>query len=313
MLAALAALAAIFRDNLLPVFLLLAIGFVLQRRIGLDLKTLARVNLYVFVPALACYALSQAELALADLGRVVAFVLGLEALMFGLARIWGRLRGYPVGLGSAFACALMFYNSGNFGYPLMALLYGDGSRQLGLQAIVLATQNASLFTIGQVIIRGPKIGAGAALAEYFKMPFFYALLLGLALQQTAFELPAPVMKAIQLAAGGLVPLALLTLGAQLAQVRWGHAVRSVGAAAVGRLVGGPVLAYLLLRGLGWHGWVAEMLLISSAVPTAVNTSLLAIEADNEPDFAAQVVFVTTLASALTVAVTIYVARAVFGA
>lgn len=312
MLEAVGALLAIFRDNLLPVFLLMGLGYGLQRRFGLDMKTLSRVNIYVFVPALACWALSQAKLALVDLVRVFAFVMAIELAMYLIARIWARARGYSVGMSSAFACALMFYNSGNYGYPLIALLYGAKSAAVGLQAIVLATQNLSSYSLGQVIIRGPQMGVKKALIEYFKMPFAYAILIGLLLQQTPLKLPGFAMHTIELAAGGLVPIALLTLGAQLALVRWNRGMRSVATAATMRLVGGPVVAYALLKLFGVHGWMAEMLLISSAVPTAVNTTIMAIEFENEPEFAAQAVFVSTLLSSVTVAVVIFVARRLFG-
>ncbi|MBI2299196.1 MAG: AEC family transporter [Armatimonadetes bacterium] len=306
------ALAAIFRDNLLPLFLLMAAGFALQRRVGLDMKTLTRANLYVFVPALACYALSKAVLSAADLLRVFGFVVVLEVVMYGVARAWTALRGYPPGLAAAFALALMFYNSGNYGYPLIALLYGKDSAAVGLQAIVLATQNATLFSLGQVIMRHRAVGFRSALGEYFRMPFPYAVALGLLLQFKVVSLPGFALKTLESAAGGLVPVALMTLGAQLALVRWHHGVRSVVAATFARLVLGSVVAFGLLSAVGWRGPTAEMLLISSSVPTAVNTAILAVEHDSEPDFAAQVVFVTTLTSAATVGLTIFVARAVFG-
>lgn len=307
----LAALAAIFGENILPLLLLIGLGFLLQRRFGLEMRTLSRLNLYLFVPALAVHALSHAELPLGNLFRVLAFVLTLQGCLYLLGRGWCRLRGYTAGLATAFPCALMFYNSGNFGYPLIALLFGAASPAVGLQAIVLATQNATVFSLGQVLIRGPQIGARKALLEYFKMPFPYAVLLGVLLQQTPLALPGFLEKTIKLAADGLVPVALSTLGAQLALVRWGGRVRCVTAAAVMRLAGGPMLAYLLLRLIGWQGLLAQVLLISSAVPTAVNTAILAIEFDNEPDFASQAVMVSTTASALTVTAVIYAAQRLF--
>ncbi len=305
------ALQTIFVRNVLPLLLLMALGWFVQRRVGLDMKTLSRLNMHIFVPALTVVALSRADLPASSLFRVVGFVLALQFSLFWVARGWSRTRGYSVGLSSAFACALIFYNSGNFGYPLIALLFGERSTAVGLQAMVLAVQNATTFSLGQVIIRGPQVGVWPALREYFRLPFPYALGLGLVLQRTGWRLPGPLGIAVELAAGGLVPIALVTLGAQLALVRWSRRLKPVAAACVLRLWGGPLLAYVLLRLLGWQGVLAQQLLISSAVPTAVNTSLLAVEFENEPDFAAQVVMTTTLLSALTLTVVIHVARLLF--
>lgn len=311
MLETLGALLQIFGENILPLLLLIAAGFTLQRRLGLEMRTLSRLNMYLFVPCLALNALSKAKLSGTDLLRVVGFVMVLQFSLYLLGLTWGKLRRYPTSLRSAFCCSLMFYNSGNYGYPLIALLFGGASPAVGLQAIVLATQNATTFSFGQMIIRGPSIGLRRAALEFLRMPFPYAVALGLFLQQTGRVLPGPLDKAVELFADGLVPVALSTLGAQLALVRWSGRLRPVILAALLRLIGGPGLALGLLLLLRWDGLLAQQLLISSTVPTAVNTTILAIEFDNEPEFASQAVMVSTLLSALTVTVFIQLARVLF--
>ena len=301
----------IFEQNILPLLLLIGTGFLVQKRIGLEMRTLSRLNMYIFVPALALNALSKAVLSTGDLVRVIAFVMTLQTALYLLGRGWGKLRGYPTSLGSAFCCSLMFYNSGNYGYPLIALLFGAASPAVGLQAIVLATQNATTFSAGQMIIRGPQIGLRKAAVEFLRMPFPYAVGLGILLQRTPLALPGPLDKAVELVADGLVPVALVTLGAQLALVRWSGRMRPVVLAALLRLIGGPMIALGLLLLLGWQGLLAQQLLISSTVPTAVNTTILAIEFDNEPEFASQAVMVSTLLSALTVTIFIQIARSLF--
>lgn len=304
-------LLGIFGDNILPLLFLMLAGYGVQRRFGLDLRTLSRINLYLFVPGLAINALSKAKLAHGDLLRVMAFVLLLQAMLFSIGRIWGAIRGYSTPLRSAFCCSLMFYNSGNFGYPLIALLFGAASPAVGLQAIVLATQNVTTYSLGQMIIRGPSIGFGRALLEYFRMPFPYAVGLGILLQQTGRVLPGPLDRAVEQFANGLVPVALSTLGAQLAMVRWSGRLRPVAVAVFVRLLGGPLLALGLLHLLGWQGLLAQTLLISSTTPTAVNTTILAVEYDNEPEFASQVVLISTLLCAVTVTIFIQLARILY--
>jgi predicted permease len=56
----------------------------------------------------------------------------------------------------------------------------------------------------------------------------------------------------------------------------------------------------LLHVMGLHGMLARVLFVSSAFPTAVATVLFGIEYDKEPTFAADIVFLTTLLSAITV-------------
>jgi len=54
-------------------------------------------------------------------------------------------------------------------------------------------------------------------------------------------------------------------------------------------------------------------LISSGVPTAVNTALIAVDYDNCPGFASQTVLLSTLLCTLTLPAVIYTARILFPA
>jgi predicted permease len=72
-----------------------------------------------------------------------------------------------------------------------------------------------------------------------------------------------------------------------------------------RLCVGPILGFLFVLLLGFKGDLAQALVVSTSFPTAVNSALLALEYDNEPDFAAAVVFYSTLFSAVSVSVVIY--------
>jgi predicted permease len=75
-----------------------------------------------------------------------------------------------------------------------------------------------------------------------------------------------------------------------------------------RLVLGPAQMALLLwgfHGLGWRAldlwpWPAELLILTAAVPTAVNTLLLTLELDGDATLAADCVFWTTVFSCLTI-------------
>jgi predicted permease len=63
--------------------------------------------------------------------------------------------------------------------------------------------------------------------------------------------------------------------------------------------------------MGVHGLLARVLFVSSAFPTAVAVVLFGIEYDKEPTFAADVVSLTTLLSALTVTLAISLSASLF--
>jgi hypothetical protein len=121
-------------------------------------------------------------------------------------------------------------------------------------------------------------------------------------------LPPFIIKPADYLAAGLVPLALLTLGMQLASnPRWPR-WRPVSAVLVLRLLGAPLLMGAMLYAahrLGWHSvdlwrWPADLLILTAGTPTAVNTLLLTLELNGDVDLAADCVFWTTISSCITV-------------
>ena len=150
----------------LPLMLLIGLGFVLQRRLGLDLPTLTRLNFYVVVPGMVYTAVVESPLTLGSVGVVVAFTLAFMALaavgVVGLA--W--LRGVPRDRWSPLAMTGIFYNAGNYGLPLQQLAFrpvGQGDAAMGLQVFVMLVQNITSFTLGVVMAAsGSQDGAGTA-------------------------------------------------------------------------------------------------------------------------------------------------------
>ena len=87
--------------------------------------------------------------------------------------------------------------------------------------------------------------------------------------------------------------------------------RDVFLAAMIRLMIGPALALGFILLFGMDGIPAQVLFISASVPTAVNTALIAVESKNHPDFATQVVILTTMLSALSMTAVIFLANRLF--
>jgi predicted permease len=237
---------------------------------------------------------------------------------------------------SAIAMAVIFYNSGNYGLPLAELAYpkhpGDPTAKDGaaVQSFVLMTQNLLNFTVGLAIASSAATGGFtfANLRKIFRLPMIPALLAGIAAKfylnaDPGHHLPALIAKPAEYIASALVPLALATLGAQLASApRWPR-WKPVMAVLILRLGLGPIWMALLLYSLhllGWkqmdlwgpRGWPAELLILTAAVPTAVNTLLLTLELGGDADLAADCVFWTTICSCVTIPAWLYVVWWWFG-
>ncbi len=66
-----------------------------------------------------------------------------------------------------------------------------------------------------------------------------------------------------------------------------------------------IYTFIILKLLGINGIPAQAFMISSSIPTAVNTAIIAIEMDNHPDIASQAVMTATIFSSITQILVIY--------
>lgn len=329
-------LRAILFDILGPILVLIALGAVLRRKFALDLATLSKLNIYLFVPAFIFDVVSRSTLSWGAMGGVMV-VTTLNVLLLG-GVVWAigvALRVNRRTL-AAIALAVMFYNSGNYGLPLAALAFPtpaiptaatsavrDGA---AVQAFVVFAMNLLTFTVGLAIAAGAGSGDSSdewksALKTYLRLPMFPAVVAALLARwwidpEQGRELPVVIAKSARYLSDGLVPIALVTLGAQLAHnPRWPR-WRPVSLVLVLRLLLGPLLMAGLLYALHrlgfppldlWHHapssplpWPAASLVLTAGVPTAVNTLLLVLEVGGDADLTADCVFWTTVASCLTI-------------
>lgn len=307
----------------LPILLMAGIGWVLQRSLGLDLTTLTRLNFYFVIPAMVYFAVVTSVQSVSAIGTVIGFSVLFMAVLSGVAIALAAIFGVPRDMWRALVLADLSYNSGNYGLPLQELAWrsrGLSDAAVGLQVFVMLTQNLFNFTLGVVIAAGPRKGEFVKhLKQILRLPPIYALvaaLLTVALrsridsesQDWVVEALGPFWDTIKYVKSAFVAVALCTLGAQLGALQPGEGHRPLLVSVPVRLVVGPLLAFGLLHAMGMHGLVAQVLLISTSTPTAVNCMLICMEFDNHPQFVARSVFYSTLLSPVTVTLAILLAH-----
>ncbi len=143
------------------------------------------------------------------------------------------------------------------------------------------------------------------------MPVLYAMLSGVLLNYYSVPIPSFIWVPANYIADAMISLALFTLGAQVAQMKFISNLSSVYYSIALRLVIGPTIALGIIYIFKVDSIMAEALFIVSAMPTSVNSAVIAQEYNNHPNFAAQIVLFSTLMSATTVSIVIYFARVLF--
>lgn len=312
----------ILSHNILPLFALIGVGILLNKKFHLDINTLTKINFYLFVPAFTFVNLYETKIAIDALKAMVIAVLILlinALISFFLAKV----RHYDQGMRNAFQNSIMFYNSGNFGVPLITLVFSTGMYAVGgdnpylnialtTQIMVLVVQNVAVNTLGFYNAASSNIHWKKAVINVLKMPTIYSIALAFILKAVPYDMTQLwIWPALTYAKNGLISIALLTLGVQLSLAKFDFKSKKVYLAVFCRLIIGPAVAFGLVKLFGVEGVMAQALIISSAVPTAVNTALIAVECKNYPDYASQVVLVSTLMCSVTLVAVIYAAARLF--
>ncbi len=287
-------LITVFLAVIAPIFLLIAVGIALDRRFRLDLPTLSKLNFYAFVPALTFVKLLEAEIRPAQMFTVGLFTLAHAALLLALA--WSAFS-FLKEKQTILTLGTIFTNAGNYGIPFVLLAFGDA--QIGVITTVLVVQNLLTFTLGIWLMERKAHGAGQVLGSMLRVPVVYAVALALTLRAFHLVPPAPIYAPLKYLSDGLIPIALLTLGAQLARTRLTQDALPLSAVTAMRLLVSPLLAALLVVPFGFTAPVSAVLIASAGFPVAVNVYILAAEYRRDEELASQSIFLTTLLSGLT--------------
>jgi predicted permease len=301
----------IFLTVCAPIFVVVGVGWFMDRKFRLHLESMVKLNIYLLVPAFIFAHVVDTELAGQEAVRIVGFTLGTIALMFVCSLVASRLLNMLPQQRQALSLATMFYNCGNYGLPLVTLAFG---REGGaVQVYVLATMNVTTFTVGLFLAqeRGEKPGAHwRALNAMLRQPTIYALLAGVACKAIGWEIQKItwLWQPVYLLESALVGFALLTLGVQMSQTKPAPFRAPLWAAIGIRLALGPVLAVVLVKLMGFPPQVAASLILAAGAPTAVNTALLAHEFGGDVSFATSAVYYSTIISLLTTTLNLVLLR-----
>lgn len=291
----------IILEVVLPIFVLIGLGCLMQRAFRLDLYTLSKINFYFITPAVVFLSMYQSQMSAKLLGSVTGFYVLYVLLLWGISMLTSRTLKFSRGMRAAFTNSLILDNSGNYGLPINQLAFKGDPLAASVQALVMTFQSLVTFTYGVMSVQRAKSGGTlkAALSGFLKMPVPYALVLGMALHILDLPLPDFVSKPMGYIADSMVAVALLTLGAQIVKYPLRLDRFDVYISVALRLLIGPAVGFGLILLLGLKGIPAQALLLASGMPTGVNSTILAEEYDNEPDFASQTVLISTLLNIVT--------------
>jgi predicted permease len=293
-------LASIFVNVLLPIFILIGLGILLDRKLAVDVKTLSRVTFYIFSPSLIFSSLVKSTVSGEDSTVIFIFVIIITVVIGILSFLFGRLTRIDRVTMSAFLLAALFMNSGNYG--LSVNLFAFGEEGLAKAALYFVVSSILSNVLGVFIAARGHADAKTALLRIFTAPIVYAAGAALLVNALRITVPEPLLKTFTTAGGAAVPSLLVVLGMQLSRTSLDRDVWLAVAASVLRLVVAAIVAWFLAGLLHLQGVTRQVCIVESAMPAAVTPLIIAVEYDAKPKLVTSAIFVSTLASMVTLTI-----------
>ena len=198
--------------------------------------------------------------------------------------------------------AMIFGNVGFMGYPVVASIYGH---QAVFYAAVLNVVNTfAVFTIGTMMVTG---GEGATQERFNKKVLYSTPMLSAYLSMLIVALgidgiPEFISQPLTMIGNITVPAALLIIGSSMSHLSLRALLGNVTVytTTLLRLVVLPLGMFFLCRALGFDAFSTSINTVVIAMPVATYGTILCLRYGRDTTLMAEVTFITTLLSMLTI-------------
>lgn len=299
----------------MPVFLVIGLGYALRRLKLLDETFTHQANrlIYiVFLPILLFHKISQADfISFFNGPLVIASSLAIVTL-FLLSYAYASLRGYPAPALGSFSQGSFRGNLAYIGLAICLNAYGETglTRASILMGFLVPVLN--LFAIIALLLpqrtRTTDTPPHSWTRELLLNPLIIASFAGIAWSYFGLPVPLIIRRSFGIVAGLTLPLALLAIGGAFSLQRLKGDLKAAGGATLLKLCGMPLVAALLLRLAGVGGTDLAIGILLAGTPAATATYIMAHQMNADAELAGSIVMLSTLASAFSYTLLLLILR-----
>lgn len=277
---------------ILPVFITIAVGFLVVKVKKYDLRLLVNLLVYVLMPAIVFTSFIDQPILLNEFAKIWSTVL-ITIIGTGVAAYltFQVIKKKHSGL----YVPIMFMDLVNLGFPVVYLAFGQGGLQLAVLYSVPVT--VLLYTVGIFVFS--KKTWKKNLRQVFTTPLVYVTATSIALNLMNASIPSAVVDITRFLGQAAIPVALIVLGGTLVDLKL-KSISTTILTSLLRMGVGLGLGVLCVKIFDFKDAVATIIILLSAMPAAVFTSVLAAKYKNEEKLVSSVVLVTTLLSIITI-------------
>ncbi|MDQ4078404.1 MAG: AEC family transporter [Chloroflexota bacterium] len=289
---------------IIPIFVIVGLAVLLGWRFQPDVRTLSRLVIYLFGPFLVMSGLANSALQASEIGKLVLATLLISLLFTLLGWVVAHLLlRIDRQLESAFLLSVVLMNSGNYGLPLSEFAFGAAGLQRAI--VIFVTMSVVTHSLGIYLASYGSASLRQSLRNIFSVPLLPAAFVGLLLNLEVIHFPLPLERVMVLLGQAAVPSMLVVLGLQLTRMQIRSRWDMIGLASFMRLVLSPLIAYGVAAMVGLSELSQQVVIVVASMPTAVITTVLATEFDSDAEFTTGVVAISTLSSAATLSILLY--------
>lgn len=271
---------------LIPVVLLIAVGFLAGRRqwIGAgSVKDLSSLVFMVLAPALLFRTMASQQSLQVDF-KALAIYFGVALVVYsGVIAALGFSRRSAV-----LALAATFSNTVMIGVPLVGLAYGEAGlfilfTLISLHALVLLTVATIVLEFAvarEQAVQGQPVTRAAmastvllAVRNAVIHPVPLPIMAGLLFAQTGLQIPDVIDRPLQLLGNSFGPLALVMVGATMASNPASTQLRGAFMVALAKNIAHPALMAAAGWALGLRGVPLAVMVIAASLPIGANVFL----------------------------------------
>ena len=291
-------------ETLLPIFLLIALGWALRWRgiVPEDMwRGLELLGYWVFFPALLAETLIRSDIASLPLtGIAVTMIASFLTMALGLLAARQFIMAWLAIEGPSFSSLFQSATrwNGFIALPVLAKLYSDEGVALVAVIIGALVPIANIMAVAVVAQNAAarRLTARETVYVVFRNPFIWATAAGLAINFAHIPIYQPIMTSMGMLGGAAIGSGLLMVGAGLSTH---EAIRPSPAVWLGtglKLFGTPLLVTLWSFATGISGTAFVACIVCASVPTAMSAYVLARQMGGDAPLVAATVMVQTVVS-----------------
>ena len=302
---------------LLPVFIVILVGFALRRFkvigeaqwAGLD-----QLCYFVLFPAIIFKEIAAADFTGVPVFRMAGAMMLAVIVMIGLLVIFSRPLSKGLGIGGPQFTSLV-QGAARWhtfiAFAIIPLQFGPAALSLGAVSAAAMTPLLNILCV-MVMARfagDAQISARSLALSIIRNPFVFSSLGGVAWQVSGLEMPAMGLQVLDMIGRGALGLALLTVGAGL---KLGDAISGwppVAAAVVLKLLAMPLLMAGSLMLMGVEGQAFAVAMLCAAVPTGSGAYVLARQMGGDAPMVANMLTLQVIFAAVTIPLVLHLAGA----